>query len=334
MIARRPSEIIGGTPLVELVLADPRKRLLLKLEKLNLAGSMKDRMARSMVDDAERKEVLRAGGTIVESSSGNTGIALAAIAAERGYRFVAVVDDHAARDKIRIMRALGAELVTVEGAAEDRVATASREALARRLGETIPGAVYLDQPDNPANGRGYTETLAREIVADVGPDLDLLVGSVGTGGSLSGTARGLRGLLPNVRVVGVEPVGSIIFGGEARPYYQSGTGTPAGVEVGRNVDRDLIDRGVKVADAVAFTTSRFLARRHGLLLGGSAGGVVHAAIAELRTSDAHVGVAIVADGGERYLDTVFDDDWIASRGLHDDAVQAELERLLVRYGPP
>ena len=328
-IVSRVSDLIGETPFFDLPLRLPHWRLLLKLEKFNPGQSMKDRMARSMIEEAERSGRLRKGGTIVESSSGNTGIGLALLAAERGYRFLAVVDHHASRDKVRVMRAYGAEIVEVEGAfAEDEVATAARESLADRLGASIPGAVFLAQADNPANPLGYYGTLAHEILAAAG-DLDVLVGAVGTGGSLCGSARRIKEQRPAVRVVGVEPVGSIIFGGEAGCYYQSGTGTPAGVEVAGNVDYSLIDERCKVSDAAAFTTARHLARRFGLLVGGAAGGVIHSALRRLAEHpEGGTAVAITADGGERYLDTVFDDAWMEKRQLFDATVEHWLREIL------
>jgi len=328
--ARAISELVGDTPMLELPLRTAG-RLLLKLEAFNPGRSMKDRMALSMVLDAERSGRLRSGGTIVESTSGNTGTGLAMIAAERGYRFLAVVDHHAAKEKLRIMRAYGAELVVVESAgAEDRVATAAREARAAEIERETPGAVWLRQADNPANAAGYAG-LARELRDATNDSIDVLVGAVGTGGSLCGTARALRSMTERrCVVVGVEPVGSIIFGGPGGPYFQSGTGTPAGVAVGANVDLTMIDMGVKVSDRVAFNTARWLARRFGVLVGGSSGGVVHEALRRASEGpNARTVVAITSDAGEKYLDTLFDDAWMQKRSLLDPNVAMELDRLVV-----
>ncbi len=326
------SGLVGDTPMVEMPLRAPG-RLLLKLEAFNPGRSMKDRMALSMIVDAERSGRLRPGGTIIESTSGNTGTGLAMIAAERGYRFVAVVDHHAAKDKLRVMRAFGAELDVI-GAVddEDRVATAAREARAAELERTISGAVWLRQADNPANAAGYAG-LARELHAATGGEIDVLVGAVGTGGSLCGTVRALRPMCRRrFESVGVEPVGSIIFGGPSGPYYQTGTGTPAGVEVGDNVDRSQIDDGVTVSDRAAFNTTRWLARRFGVLVGGSSGGVLYEALRRIgecceRAAPRTV-VAIMSDAGERYLDTVFDDAWMATRQLLDADIAGELDRFV------
>jgi cystathionine beta-synthase len=328
-IASVVSQLVGDTPLVELPMRAPG-RLLLKLESFNPGGSMKDRMALSMIVDAERSGRLSPGGTIIESTSGNTGIGLAMVAAERGYRFVAVVDHHASKDKLRVMRAFGAELVLVGEADEaDRVATAAREARANELEKTVRGAVWLRQADNPANAAGYAG-LARELHEATNGALDVLVGAVGTGGSLCGTARALRARCERrFETVGVEPTGSIIFGGTGAPYYQSGTGTPAGVDVGENVDRTLLDEGVVVSDRAAFNTARWLARRFGILVGGSAGGVLYQALGRVG-DDARprTVVAIMSDAGEKYLDTVFDDGWMAARGLLDASIDGALNQLV------
>ena len=234
----RVSDATGGTPLVRLPLRLPGRELWLKLEKFNPGQSMKDRMARSMLDAAERDGRIGPGATIVESSSGNTATGLAILAAERGYRMIAVVDHHAARDKIRILEAYGARVVQLASTGgEDQVATKDREAYAQRLAAETPGALFLGQAHNLANRAGYESTLAREQFDDLGAAVALLVGAVGTGGSLSGTARGLKALVPGLRVIGVEPAGSIIFGGDPGAYYQSGTGTPAGVAIGLPVGK-------------------------------------------------------------------------------------------------
>jgi cystathionine beta-synthase len=222
------------------------------------------------------------------------------------------------------MKAYGAEIVFVEGT-EDEVATLARETRAAELAETIPRSIFLEQAHNPANAATYERTMAHEILGATDAHLDLLVGAAGTGGSLSGCARGLKSRIPRLCVVGVEPAGSIIFGGPPAPYYPSGTGTPGGVEVGRNVDYSVIDEGRTVGDQAAFNTARFLARNNGLLIGGAAGGVVHAALTVMaERREGGVAVAILADGGEKYLDTVFDDASMDRHGLLDPALDRAL----------
>ncbi len=329
MVITRMTDWIGSTPLLELGCRANAWRLYLKLEKFNPGGSMKDRMAWGMVEAAERRGRLRPGGTIVESSSGNTGTGLALVAAERGYRFIAVVDHHAAADKIRAMQAMGAGIVRVgEDAPADSVATAEREARAVELASEIPGAVVMRQHDNAANPASYVDSLARDLTQDLGR-IDVLVGSVGTGGSLCGTASGLRAASPELEVIGVEPRGSVVFGGPGGSYYQSGTGVPPGVEVGSTVDYDVIDQGVTVDDVAAFNACRFLAHRFGVVVGGSAGGVVYVAAARLRELDGRgTMVALMADGGEKYLDTIFDDAWMARACLLDLTVEGDLGAVL------
>lgn len=325
-IPHRISDLIGNTPLLELITTRFGTRVLLKLEQFNPTGTAKIRMARQMIDEAEQSGALRPGGWIIESTSGNTGMGLALIAAERGYRFTAVVDHHSSRDKLRAMQAFGAELMYVEGEG-DELSTAAREELAARVAAE-QGAYWTEQHNNPANASGY-RALARELLDALGGQITHLIGAVGTGGSLFGTARELKPHLPKLQVIGVEPEGSIAFGGEGGPYYQSGTGTPPGAPIGALVDYDLLDEGLRVTDAQAFMTARYVARRHAVLLGGSAGGVVYQALrrAEVAAPGSLL-VVLVCDGGEKYLDSVFDDDWLRERGLLEPAVEAELDALI------
>ena len=296
----------------------------------NPTGTAKIRMARAMIDAAEQSGELRAGGRIIESTSGNTGLGLAVIAAERGYSFTAVVDHHAAADKLRAMKALGTELVYVADDGTEELATVAREELAEDMARGQDNTIFTEQHNNPANGVGYFP-VAHELNAALEGKLDILVGAVGTGGGLCGTARELRTLIPAFVTIGVEPKGSIAFGGPAHDYYQSGTGTPEGAELGALVDFDLIDEGVKVGDTEAFATCRAVART-GLLIGGSAGGVVHEALTRLSSlPPATTMVALINDGGEKYMDTVFDDDWMQARGLLDPDAEREIDELLTKH---
>ncbi|MGW1376037.1 cysteine synthase family protein [Streptomyces sp. NPDC002446] len=328
-VVSRISDLIGHTPLLELAVSATGSRLLLKLEMFNPTGTAKIRMARQMILDAEERGVLRPGGRIVESTSGNTGLGLAVIAAERGYTFTAVVDHHACADKLRAMKALGTELVHVVDDGTEELATAAREELAEELARGRDNTVFTEQHNNPSNGVGYFP-VAHELYEALDGRLDVLIGAVGTGGALCGTARELRTLIPSCTTVGVEPKGSIAFGGPAHDYYQSGTGTPEGAEIGALVDFALIDEGVKVGDVEAFATCRAVART-GLLIGGSAGGVVHEALRRLSAlPPGATMVALVNDGGEKYLDTVFNDTWMQDRGLLDPAAEREIEELLTK----
>ncbi|WP_073956871.1 PLP-dependent cysteine synthase family protein [Thalassospira sp. TSL5-1] len=333
MIYDKVSSLIGNTPLLELPVAAPNARFLLKIEKNNPGGSMKDRMARSMVLAAIRDGRLGKGGTIVESSSGNTGIGLAIVAAEMGFRFIAVVDHHAAPDKLAVMRALGAELKFVEGDyAEDEVAVVERQQTAARLATEIPGAIFMNQSDNPANPEGY-KGFVEELLAQTDGQVDAFCGCTGTGGSLSGIAKYLKQYNADIVTIGVEPKGSIIFGQPGHPYYQSGTGTPKGDEVGLVLDYDVIDIGTQVGDAEAFETARYIAQNTGLLIGGSSGGAIYTALEYLHSG--RIGgtvVCSVADGGEKYLHSVYNRQWLAERELLSPAVWQQMaEWMPVRH---
>lgn len=332
-IVSKVSDLIGNTPLFELARTDTGTRLLLKLEQFNPTGAAKIRMAREMVLAAERRGTLMPGGNIVESTSGNTGQGLAVLAVERGYRFTAVVDNHACADKLRAMTAMGAELIYVGAGDDAALHTSAREETAAQLA-LMRGGYFTEQHNNDDNPVGY-HAVADELLRDLaGAPVDVLISAVGTGGSLFGTAERLRQLGNNARVIGVEPEGSIAFGGEGGPYRQSGTGTPPGAEVGTAVNYALLDEGVKVGDAEAFATARAVAAHTALLIGGSAGGSVYAALRRLAEfPPGSTVVTIVCDGGEKYLDTVFDDSWMTACDLLNPVLESEVSSLLYRYRP-
>ncbi|BES70030.1 cysteine synthase family protein [Marinobacter nanhaiticus D15-8W] len=318
MIYKAMHQMIGGTPILEMGLLNSKWRLLLKIEKFNPGMSMKDRMARQMIFDALDSGRLTKEGVIVESSSGNTATGIAYIASELGIRFIAVVDHHAAEDKINTIKAYGGEIHMIQGDyADNEVATVEREATAARLAKKIPGAVFFDQSNNFSNPKGYALTLAQEILSDVGPDLDEFIACVGTGGSLTGTAQVLKDEIPNLKVIGVEPKGSTVFGYPGGPYYQSGTGVPPGDKIGVIYKPSLLDEGVIVNDQKAFTTCKYLAQEHGLLVGGSAGGAIYEAVRRsIGYSGSGTSLCLVCDGGEKYLSTVFNNTWLEERGLY------------------
>ncbi|MFD3876579.1 cysteine synthase family protein [Streptomyces microflavus] len=329
-VVSRLSDLIGYTPLLELATTETGSRLLLKMEMFNPTGTAKIRMARAMIDAAEATGDLRPGGRIIESTSGNTGLGLSVIAAERDYTFTAVVDNHAAADKLRAMKALGAELVYVDADSDgEELHTAAREELAENMASGQDNTIFTEQHNNPANGVGYFP-VAHEIAEALDGDIGVLIGAVGTGGGLCGTVRELAKITSGFTVIGVEPKGSIAFGGPAHDYYQSGTGTPEGAGIGALVDFDLIDEGVKVGDVEAFATCRAVART-GVLIGGSAGGVVHEALIRLPSlPPGTTMVALINDGGEKYLDTVFNDDWMAAHGLLSPEAEREVDERLTK----
>lgn len=322
-VVTRVSQLIGNTPLFELVATPSGSRVLLKLEQFNPSGSAKIRMAESMINAAEAEGRLQAGGTIVESTSGNTGQGLAILAVERGYKFVAVVDNHSCKDKLNAMSAMDTHLEYVAAEGDDALATSAREDYAEELGQQ-PGWVFMKQHDNEANSKGYYPA-ADEIIETLGHCPSHLISAVGTGGSLFGVTERLNELGYRPHTIGVEPEGSIAFGGPAHDYRQSGTGTPEGAVIGTAVRYDLLDMGAKVSDIAAFAACRTIARHTGLLLGGSAGGAVVAALELLPTLPAgSTSVTMVCDGGEKYLDTVFNDSWMRSHNLLDSDLEEQI----------
>lgn len=328
MIANSMIDLIGHTPLLKLKLKKSNWDVYLKLESFNPGGSMKDRMALSMITGAEREGKISPGGTIIESSSGNTAIGLAIVSLCKGYKFIAVVDHHASKQKIKMISALGGEIVVVgDDYPENEVAVVERERVALELSKQIPNSFFVNQANNLYNRAAYIDTLAREIVDDIGTICELY-GAIGTGGSLCGTAIGLKNRFPNVIVNAVEPKGSVIFGGKGGAYYQSGTGNPEGAEIPEIIDYSVINRNMFASDSEAFTTCLYMAQKIGLFVGGSSGGVIYKAVEDIQENKTGKGTAvvIVCDNGERYLDTIFDESWLSKRNLYDSAVISKLDR--------
>ncbi|MFC0804486.1 PLP-dependent cysteine synthase family protein [Ensifer sp. P24N7] len=332
MIVNSILETIGRTPLLHLPLRDGEVDLYLKLEIFNPTGSMKDRMALSMVNSLPLTPN-EATADIVESSSGNTASALAMISAVRRLVFTALMDSHASLDKILTVRAFGGD-VRVVGKSDGALATDERDEEAKRIA-TEEGAHWTEQHNNPANATGY-EGLAAELLDDLGPTITHFVSAIGTGGSLCGTAHQLRPHIPGLQVIGVEPVGSVIFGGQGGCYRQSGTGTPEGANVGLVIDYDVIDLGRKVSDDKAFSMCHYMARHHGLLVGGSTGGAIYEALSVAR--EAPVGsriVTLACDSGTKYLDTIFNQEWLLLHKINLLDVEAQFADLFAaRIGSP
>lgn len=323
-------ETIGNTPLIKIKFIKNNWVLLLKMEKFNPGQSMKDRMALNMINKAEEKKLLKPGGVIIESSSGNTATGLAIVAAVKGYRFIAIVDHHASQNKIDIIQAYGGEIIKVgDDYAEDEVAVAERERIALQLSKKIKNSFFVNQADNFYNREAYIDTLAKEL-QDAVPNLNELFGAIGTGGSLCGTAIGLNKRLLNVNINAVEPIGSVIFGGNGGPYYQSGTGNPSNAPIPSIIDYSVINNHYYVSDIDAFNTCRYFAKHYGLLLGGSSGGVLYTAINELaKRKDSGVAVALMCDGGEKYIETIFNDAWMEKRNLLNYNIETQLKRSIL-----
>jgi cysteine synthase A len=286
---------IGGTPLVELPrFARDAARLFAKLEWFNPGGSVKDRIARGMLDDAEARGLIEPGATIVEATSGNTGVALALLAASRGYRCVIVMPEGYGAMKAKLMAAAGAEVVRTP--AQDRMAGAVRRA--DEIAASTPGAWVPSQFTNPVNPRTHFETTGPEIAEQVGGRVDAWVAGLGTTGTFCGVARYLTERNPGILRVAVEPEGSILNGGEPGPHEVEGIGLS---QLWPILDRSLIDEIVTVADAPSFETCRELAASEGLFVGGSAGSAANAALQiARRLGPGKTVVTLFPDGAERY----------------------------------
>ncbi len=296
-------QLIGGTPLLELTHIEAEEglaaRLLAKLEYLNPAGSVKDRVAKAMLDDAERTGRLKPGGTVIEPTSGNTGIGLAAVAAARGYRVIIVMPETMSVERRNLMKAYGAELVLSEGAKGMKGAIERANALQRE----IPGALIAGQFVNPANPAAHYGTTGPEIWRDTDGQVDLFVAGVGTGGTVTGVGRYLKEQNPNVRVVAVEPAGSQVLGrGTPGPHKIQGIGAGFVPDV---LDTDVYDEIVPVGNEEAFAAAKRRGRREGVLVGISSGAALHAAIALAKREEnrGKTVVVLLPDGGDRYFST-------------------------------
>lgn len=296
-------QLIGNTPLLELRHMEKahqlEARLLAKLEYLNPAGSAKDRVAKAMLDDAEIKGLLKPGGAVIEPTSGNTGIGLAAVAAARGYRVIIVMPETMSLERRQLMKAYGAELVLTDGTKGMSGAIERAEALSRE----IPGSIVAGQFVNPANPAAHFTSTGPEIWRDTDGKVDVFVAGVGTGGTITGVGRYLKAQNPGVRIVAVEPFSSpLLSGGEAGPHGLQGIGANFIPEV---LDRDIYDEILTVKDENAFETGREIGRTEGVLVGISSGAALWAAIevAKRPENRGKTVVALLPDTGDRYLST-------------------------------
>ena len=296
-------QLIGNTPLLELAHIERSEgleaKILGKLEYLNPAGSVKDRIARAMIDDAEQKGLLKPGAVIIEPTSGNTGIGLASVAAARGYRIIIVMPDSMSVERRQLMKAYGAELVLTEGAKGMKGAIARAEELARE----IPNSFIPGQFVNPANPAAHQATTGPEIWADTDGKVDIFVAGVGTGGTITGVGEYLKQQNPDVKVVAVEPASSpVLSGGAAGGHKIQGIGAGFVPDV---LDTAVYDEIIPVANEDAFATGRLIGRKEGVLVGISSGAAVWAAIqlAKRLENRGKTIVALLPDTGDRYLST-------------------------------
>lgn len=303
-IAERLTDLVGNTPLLELNNYSKNKglkaRVIAKLEYFNPAGSVKDRVALAMIEDAEAKGLLKPGATLIEPTSGNTGVGLAFVAAAKGYKLILTMPDTMSLERRNLLKALGAELVLTPGADGMKGAIA----LAEELKAANPGSLILQQFDNPANPAMHERTTGQEIWRDTDGRVDIFVAGVGTGGTVSGVGTALKANNPKVRIVAVEPEDSpVLSGGKPGPHKIQGIG--AGF-VPKNYNSAVIDEVLLVSNDDAIRTGRELAKYEGLLVGISSGAAVAAAtrLARLPENEGKTIVALLPDTGERYLSTL------------------------------
>ena len=298
MIYNHLTDLIGNTPLLAVTGLDGQQaRLLLKLEYFNPGGSVKDRVALAMIEDAERNGVLTPGATIIEPTSGNTGVGLAWVGAAKGYKVILTMPDTMSVERRNLLKAYGAQLELTPGAEGMKGAIARAE----QLREQISGAVILGQFVNPANPDAHRRTTGEEIWADTGGKVDIFVAGVGTGGTISGVGQALKTHKPDVRIIAVEPAASpVLTTGQAGKHKIQGIG--AGF-VPETYNPDVVDQVLTVTDEQAYEGSRALARTQGLLVGISSGAAYHAAaeLACLPENNGKTIVALLPDTGERYL---------------------------------
>ncbi|HEY2157692.1 MAG TPA: cystathionine beta-synthase [Isosphaeraceae bacterium] len=307
-------DAIGRTPLIRLnrLASGVPAQVLVKLESANPGGSTKDRVGLAMVDEAERRGWLRPGGTIVEATAGNTGVGLALAAAVKGYRCIFVLPDKMSGDKVRLLKAYGAEIVITPTSVPPD-SPESYNGVADRLARELPDAWRPNQFANLANPEVHYRTTGPEIWEQTGGRITAFVAGVGTGGTISGVGRYLKERNPDVRVIGADPEGSVLSGDAPRPWKVEGIGEDF---VPKTFNGQVVDEWIRVGDAESFHTARALARSEGLLVGGSSGTAVAAALRYARRlTAADVVVALCADTGRNYMSKIYDDAWLAENGL-------------------
>jgi cystathionine beta-synthase len=313
-VANSLLDLVGNTPLVRLgrVGASLSCDLLAKVELFNPGGSVKDRPAVAMIDAAERAGRLQPGGTIVEPTSGNTGVGLAIVAAQRGYHCIFVMSDKMSAEKVALLEAYGARVVVCPTAVPPEHPD-SYYSVADRLTRETPGAFRPDQYSNPANPAEHERSTGPEIWRQTDGRITHFVAGVGTGGTITGVARYLKAQNPAVQVIAADPAGSVYSGGSGRPYLVEGVGEDFWPTT---FDPSLVDRTIEVTDAESFAAARRVTREEGLLIGGSCGTAVHAAlVAGADCAEGDVVVVLLPDSGRNYLSKIYDDGWMTRYGF-------------------
>ncbi|MBJ7609532.1 MAG: cystathionine beta-synthase [Candidatus Dormibacteraeota bacterium] len=322
-------DLVGDTPLVKLhaVTRGIRATVLAKLEQLNPGGSVKDRIALGMVEEAERSGQLGKGGTIIEPTSGNTGHGLAMVAAIKGYKMIFVMPDKMSAEKISLLKAYGADVVVCPTNVE-RESPQSYYSVAERLAREIPGGFQPNQYFNGKNPQAHYHTTGPELWRQTEGRITVFVAGVGTGGTITGTGRYLKEQNPDVSVIGADPQGSI-FSGPITPYKIEGVGEDFWPGT---FDRAVVDRIIQVTDREAFVAARRLAREEGILVGGSAGMAVHAALEVAAGADPEgVIVVLLPDTGRNYLSKFFSDEWMRQNGFLDRLGPARVREVLAAH---
>jgi cystathionine beta-synthase len=314
---------IGRTPLIRLnrMVADIASPIYVKAEMLNPGGSVKDRIGLAMIEAAERAGQLKPGGTIVEATAGNTGVGLALAASVKGYRMIAVMPDKMSEDKVSLLKAYGAEVViTATSVPPD--SPESYNGVADRLAREIPGAWRPNQFANPHNPLIHSLTTGPEIWEDSQGQVEVFVAGMGTGGTISGTAKYLKERNPGITIVGADPEGSILSGDSPRSYKVEGIGEDF---IPRTFNRQVVDEMIRVSDRESFNTARRLAREEGILAGGSSGTALAAALkyAQRLAQPRHI-VVLLPDTGRNYLSKIFSDRWMQENGFWEDRTRQPL----------